>query len=105
MLNNLLGFIIVRKKMPHFIPANSDRTLIARLIQGCWLVLTICAALASSYSDPDTFMTRPVIGYAAQSSPPELRAIVGVPGAAVFSEPLPLPDNVTRIRLAPGQSY
>jgi hypothetical protein len=40
-----------------------------------------------------------------QVSPPELRVILGVPGAAVFSEPLSLPRRTTRLRLAPGQQY
>jgi hypothetical protein len=45
------------------------------------------------------------MGYVAASSPRELRAILGVPGAAVFSDPLLLPEDVTRVRVAPGQSY
>jgi hypothetical protein len=34
-----------------------------------------------------------------------LRTIVGVPGAFAFSEPLPLPEGVTQVRLAPGQDF
>jgi hypothetical protein len=48
---------------------------------------------------------RPVLGYVAQPSPLELRAIFGVPGSAVLSEPLALPKNASRLRLAPGQGY
>jgi len=50
-------------------------------------------------------MQSPVLGYAVQQSPPELRAVLGVPGAAVFSDPLSLPRRTTRLRLAPGQQY
>jgi sugar lactone lactonase YvrE len=50
-------------------------------------------------------MQSPLLGYAAQQSPPELRAILGVPGAAVFSDPLSLPRRTMRLRLAPGQQY
>jgi len=59
---------------------------------------------ANSGDSPAT-IENPIIGYVAQSSPPELRAILGVPGAAVFSDPLALPRQVTRIHLAPGQPY
>jgi hypothetical protein len=50
-------------------------------------------------------LSGPVLGYVAQDSPLELRAILGVPGSAVFSDPLPLPKNASRLYLAPDQSY
>ena len=54
----------------------------------------------------DSFtLQRPVIGYALQQSPLELRPLLGVPGAAVFGNPLALPSKIARLRLAPGQQY
>jgi len=50
-------------------------------------------------------ISRPVAGYATDSSRTQLRTIFGVPGAFGFSDPLPLPDGVAKIRLAPGQQY
>jgi hypothetical protein len=47
----------------------------------------------------------PVAGYVAAPPRAELRAILGVPGSYLLSDPLTLPDGVTRIRLAPGQDY
>jgi hypothetical protein len=47
----------------------------------------------------------PVAGYVTDSSRSQLRAIFGVPGAFAFSEPLPLPEGVTQVRLAPGQEF
>ena len=35
----------------------------------------------------------PSIGYVVRAEIPELRAMLGVPGAARFSEPIPLPDG------------
>src|ERR1017187_7077244 len=60
---------------------------------------------AKKSGDPAGMISRPVLGYVAQSRPPGLRAILGVPGAAVLSVPLVLPGGVTRVCLAPGQSY
>jgi hypothetical protein len=47
----------------------------------------------------------PVLGYVMQSSPLLLRAILGVPGAASFSQPLSLPADVIRVHIAPSQAY
>jgi len=58
-----------------------------------------------SGQDLASSMGRPVLGYVAESSPAELRAILGVPGSAVFSDPLLLPRGVSRINLAPGQAF
>jgi sugar lactone lactonase YvrE len=56
-------------------------------------------------NSPDSPLNRPVLGYVVFSSPAEVRGILGVPGAAIFSPPLLLPKDVTRVRVAPGQSY
>jgi len=47
----------------------------------------------------------PVIGFLTGEEPVQIRAILGVPGAAVAGEPLPLPEGVSRIRVAPGHRY
>ncbi len=47
----------------------------------------------------------PLLGYAAQESPPALWPVLGVPGAATLGEPVVLPKGTTRLRLAPGQQY
>jgi len=48
---------------------------------------------------------QPVLGYTMQSSPPLVRAILGVPGAASFSAPLVLPPAVLQFHIAPSQAY
>jgi hypothetical protein len=50
-------------------------------------------------------LSAPVAGYITGAVKPELRAILGVPGAFRFSEPLALPEGITRIRLAPGRDF
>ncbi|HXP86070.1 MAG TPA: hypothetical protein VN841_15200 [Bryobacteraceae bacterium] len=50
-------------------------------------------------------MGRPLLGFVARSSPVELRAILGVPGAAVFSDALLTPSDATTVRIAPGRPY
>ncbi|MBI4875966.1 MAG: hypothetical protein HY822_15120 [Acidobacteria bacterium] len=47
----------------------------------------------------------PVLGYLVTQDPLELRPISGIPGAAVRGEPLPLPEGLTALRLAPGPRY
>lgn len=48
--------------------------------------------------------TPPLIGYVA-GNVSEVRAIVGTPGAARVTRPLPLPEGVERIVLAPGKTF
>jgi hypothetical protein len=67
---------------------------------------------AESNRAAGTAMGRPLLGFIARSSPVapleqpwELRAILGVPGAAVFSDPLLTPSDATSVRIAPGRPY
>jgi hypothetical protein len=53
----------------------------------------------------DLAINMPVAGYVTDSSGAQLRTIFGVPGGFSFSDPLPLPEGVTHVRLAPGQDY
>jgi hypothetical protein len=73
----------------------------ARITLCRFCVLAVAAGMLPGAST----ITGPVAGYAVESSGPELRAIYGVPGSYRFSDPLPLPDGVTRIHMAPGQDF
>jgi len=66
------------------------------------LGVLLVAAGAALAAEP---ITGPVAGYVTGQSAPELRAIVGVPGALRFGDRLALPDGITRLRLAPRQGY
>src|SRR5450432_3342142 len=61
--------------------------------------------LAASVACAAGSISGPVAGYVTDSSRTQLRTIFGVPGAFGFSEPLPLPEGVAQIRLAPGQEF
>lgn len=52
-----------------------------------------------------TGLAAPVTGYVADPSAPELRIILGLPGALHYSRPLPLPRGTTRVRVAPGRDF
>ncbi len=67
---------------------------------GCWLLAVLAGLLPAA-----TAITGPVAGYTVESPGPVLRAILGVPGSFRFSDPIPLPDGVTRIHMAPGQDF
>lgn len=73
-------------------------------ISTAWAGDALVRAADGRTSGAGTGMGRPILGYVARSSPPELRAILGIPGAAVFSDALPLPSEATSVRMAPGQS-
>ena len=71
-----------------------------------YLLPAIVTGLAfASLALADGPISGPVAGYVTDSSQSQLRAILGVPGALAFSEPLSLPDGMTRVRLAPGQDF
>ncbi len=50
-------------------------------------------------------LTAPVSGYAADPAAPEVRTILGLPGALHYGDPLPLPRGCTRVRVAPGRDF
>ncbi len=64
-----------------------------------WL-LTLAAASAVAAET----IGGPIAGYVAGAKP-ELRAIGGVPGSFVYSEPVTLPEGTRRVRVAPGQEF
>lgn len=61
--------------------------------------------LATGAAQSAEWLGGPVVGFLTGDAPIQIRAILGVPGAAVAGEPLPLPEGVSRIRVAPGQRY
>jgi hypothetical protein len=58
-----------------------------------------------SASVTPTSVDSPSIGYVINSKKLELRAILGVPGAARFSDPLPLPAGTRSAEMASGQAW
>ena len=66
-----------------------------------YLLLVAIAALPSPAAD----LGSPVAGYVASPSQTELRAISGVPGSYLFSDPLPLPPGTTSVHVAPGKDF
>lgn len=59
---------------------------------------------ANSPSQDGNGLNVPLLGFAV-SGATELRAITGVPGASLFSDPLPLPDGAASLRLGPGHRF
>ncbi len=50
-------------------------------------------------------MQAPMLGFVNTTNGGEVRAIFGIPGAAILSQPLALPAGVTNLNFAPGQKY
>src|SRR5690242_10787041 len=61
-------------------------------------LLPALAAAASSFATPIT-------GYVAESSGSVLRSVLGLPGALSFSDPLPLPEGTTRVRVPSSADF
>jgi hypothetical protein len=74
--------------------------MVKTVLGWCWLLATAAGVLPGAAT-----IGGPVAGYVAESPGPVLRAIFGVPGSFRFSDPLPLPDGVTRVHVAPGQDF
>jgi hypothetical protein len=64
-----------------------------------------CVLLLASLCDASDAFTPPVIGYVAGQPANEVRAIIGTPGAARVTLPLPLPSGITRVAVAPGRTF
>lgn len=47
----------------------------------------------------------PVLGFVTGSAPISLRPILGAPGSVVLGDAIPLPGQLTKIAVAPGQQY
>lgn len=69
-------------------------------------LLILCVPVfALRAAEPPGRLNGPIIGFFAEEGSLELRAIHGIPGAAVAGAPLPLPEGAARVRIAPGQRY
>jgi len=73
-------------------------TKIQILLAGALLSMPIFAAEANTVDSP-------MMGYVVRPEVPELRAMLGIPGAARFSDPLPLPEGTTAAEVAPGHAW
>src|SRR4030095_10596414 len=65
----------------------------------------VCVAVAGGMPQAGNGIQIPVVGLVYDRDARNLRAIIGLPGASVFSNPLPLADEIADLHLAPGQSY
>lgn len=52
-----------------------------------------------------SYLQSPTLGYVAQTSPVEIRPILGIPGAASFGDQVTIPQNITQLYVSPGSSY
>jgi len=68
-------------------------------------VYRLVAALALCVAARGQDVGAPVTGYVTAVSPPAVRTILGIPGAARLGDALPLPSGIAKVRLAPGQFY
>ena len=69
------------------------------------LLPLVAADIKSTSAVANGSVDSPSMGFAVRPDGSELRAILGVPGAARFSDPLPLPEGVTAAEMAPGQGW
>ncbi len=68
----------------------------------------VCASvplLAQAPNASSGGVSVPSLGFVASQTPPQLRPILGIPGAARLGNPLLLPNTVTQIYMAPGQAF
>jgi hypothetical protein len=70
-----------------------------------YIVMLFCIQSRTYAATSETLLSRPILGYAEQASPPEIRAILGVPGSATLSELVPTPPDTIRVHVAPRQDY
>lgn len=74
-------------------------------------LIPIYAAILCAAAPPDGWVNRegsagvPVLGYAWSEQSLELRAILGIPGAARWSDPVALPAGTLAARIAPGHKW
>jgi len=66
----------------------------------CGLLALVAAAVSGAVD-----VAGPIAGYVADPTQPILRAISGVPGSYLFSDPLSLPPDVTRVHVAAVRDF
>jgi hypothetical protein len=64
------------------------------------LMILVATAFA-----PNVEFSLPVVGYYQPADAIEIRPILGIPGASRVLDPIPLPDGVSKLHLAPGQPF
>jgi hypothetical protein len=88
---------------------NSTRYCTIRLfLAGATMAALTLAADSSSVNSPVMgYVVRPLLVEVKGGAPrtPELRAMLGVPGAARFSDPLQLPSGTVSLEMAPGLGW
>ena len=94
-----------------------NRTLIFTLFAGSLCVLDAAepitrgkitrsrAESSSQHSDTNGLISTPLLGLFVDDANTEVHAVTGVPGSALVSNPLAMPDSVKRVWLAPGQQW
>jgi hypothetical protein len=65
----------------------------------------LLAAAAAAFAQTAEVLSTPRLGFTVTGDGTEIRALLGVPGAGRVSDPLVLPEGVTRVYLAPGHDY
>lgn len=60
---------------------------------------------SSTGAPPTNSVDSPAMGYVVRGETPELRAMLGVPGSARFSEAIALPDGTVSAEVAPGHRW
>jgi hypothetical protein len=70
-------------------------------------ILIVVWIILGSRTSPgqQQLIQKPLLGFVYDKDAGEVRAILGVPGALVFSDPLALPAEVRNVHFAPGQKY
>ena len=71
----------------------------------CCCLLTFGGTILAQTLSPAQGPQTPLLGYVTSDSPVSVRPIVGAPGAVVVGDAIPLPGDVTRFVLAPGQRF
>src|SRR2546426_10421043 len=69
------------------------------------ILILVCIIISSGTSPGQQLIQKPLLGFVYDEDAGEVRAILGIPGALVFSDPLALPAEVTNVHFAPGQKY
>ena len=74
-----------------------------RAIQTIVVVFLLCVLVGSQAATAQ--MQRPLLGFVVGANPIDVRAVLGIPGAAVMSDRLELPPEVRKVHFAPKQQY
>src|SRR5438132_14073562 len=69
------------------------------------ILILVCIIISSGTSPGQQLIQKPLLGFVYDKDAGEVRAILGVSGALVFSDPLALTAEVTNVHFAPGQKY